>query len=401
MGRTHHSCGATQGILERCNFACTSCYLSENANTTSALPWKEGKKQLDELRSFLGPKGKAQLTAGEVTLLPVEILGWYVAYAKSIDLDPMVMTHGERFLAEPGYLRTLVQQYGLEKISIHVDITQRGRAGWKPGGVEADLHGLRDRYAQLIREIRFLTGKSLKAAHTVTVTEDNLGEIGEIIDWLTGNLDAFRMISFQPVAAVGRTQDKASEKNGLDEVWQRICKGLGKDLNRSAWLFGHPECNIIAPIIVLRVGTSTHIFETARQASRWDKAFLNRVHNAVGGFTTLGKPAWENLLSFSGLAARNPLLLMEAGIYSFYRMWGARTPLLQALLHLIQGKVVRLHPLVIVVHKFMSAEEIDTPLGRERLKACVFKVPVNGNMVSMCELNGTDLRRSINSGDHP
>ena len=51
---------------------------------------------------------------------------------------------------------------------------------------------------------------------------------------------------------------------------------------------------------------------------------------------------------------------------------------------------------LLVVHRFMSADELETPLGRERLQACVFKLPVNGRMVSMCEMNATGLRRELN-----
>ena len=35
-------------------------------------------------------------------------------------------------------------------------------------------------------------------------------------------------------------------------------------------------------------------------------------------------------------------------------------------------------------------------MGRERLDACAFKVPVDGRMVSMCEMNATGLRRQLN-----
>lgn len=42
-------------------------------------------------------------------------------------LDPMVMTHGRRFLQEPENLQRLIEKDGLEKVSIHVDATQRGR----------------------------------------------------------------------------------------------------------------------------------------------------------------------------------------------------------------------------------------------------------------------------------
>ena len=53
-------------------------------------------------------------------------------------------------------------------------------------------------------------------------------------------------------------------------------------------------------------------------------------------------------------------------------------------------------PLAIIVHKFMNHDELDTALGRERLSACVLKLPVNGRLISMCEMNATDLRRTLN-----
>ena len=65
------------------------------------------------------------------------------------------------------------------------------------------------------------------------------------------------------------------------------------------------------------------------------------------------------------------------------------------LLHLIAFRRVSLRPLMLVVHKFMNVEELDTELGRERLRACVFRLPVDGRMVSMCKMNAK-LRPSIN-----
>ena len=58
--------------------------------------------------------------------------------------------------------------------------------------------------------------------------------------------------------------------------------------------------------------------------------------------------------------------------------------------------VVRIRPWILVVHGFMNREELSTPLGRERLAACVFRVPVDGRLVPMCELNATDLRLQLN-----
>ena len=66
---------------------------------------------------------------------------------------------------------------------------------------------------------------------------------------------------------------------------------------------------------------------------------------------------------------------------------------------IVTGKRWSLDPFVVIVHNFMSAHELDTPEGQERLQACAFKVPVDGRMVSMCELNGTDLRKNLNQDD--
>ena len=48
----------------------------------------------------------------------------------------------------------------------------------------------------------------------------------------------------------------------------------------------------------------------------------------------------------------------------------------------------------IISHHFMSRDEIDTPHGQERLQACVFKVPLNGKMISMCSVNAKGYRKN-------
>lgn len=395
VGHSHHSCGATHGVLEQCDFACTSCYLGEEANAAAPLPREQVFRQLDELRQFLGPQGKAQITAGEVTLLPRETLGEYVRYAIDIGLDPMVMTHGRRFLEEPEYLQALIEEYGLEKISIHVDSTQRGREEWTPFVTEEQLNPVRDRYAHLIRFMREKTGRKLHAAHTVTITQKSLDQIPDIMSWFVRNLDAFRMVSFQPVAEVGRTQDQKIGGLTLTDVWDRICSALGKPLNRDAMHFGHPECHIMVPVVVARAGEELCVLETVRIAKRWDRGFLQRLLRTVGGYTVRGKNHGENLFGIASLTLRNPLLLVEALFYALYRSWGDRRDLLRILMQAARNRSLSVRPLVLVVHKFMSPNELETELGRERLQACTFRVPVDGEMMAMCELNATGLRSKL------
>lgn len=395
IGMAHHSCGATHGVMERCDLACTSCYLGDEANASRPLDEAEVYCQLDALREFLGPQGKAQITSGEVTLLPRELLGKYVRYALEIGLDPMVMTHGRRFLEEPEYLRDLVEKDGLEKISIHVDSTQRGRAEWNPFSTESELNPLRDRYAQLIRDTRKLTGRKVHAAHTVTVHQRSLEQIPEVMRWMVMNLDAFRMISFQPVAEVGRTQDESIQDLTLEDVWARVCGGLGAEVNRDAMHFGHPECHIVTPVIVVRAGERHIVLETARKGKRWDRSYLRRLLDHVGGYTVRGKGRVANVLGIVSLTLSHPLLVLETLFYGIYRTWGDRRKISSVLLEAVAKGHLSVRPLVVVIHKFMSPGELDTPIGQERLAACTFRVPVDGNMISMCELNATELRSKL------
>ncbi|MEM7199959.1 MAG: hypothetical protein AAF628_06820 [Planctomycetota bacterium] len=390
------ACGATHGVLERCNFACTSCYLTEIANRVPPLPYAEVCAQLDQLRAALGPGAKTQITAGEVTLLPLEELGRIVAYAVDIGLDPMVMSNGERFLHEPDYLLRLVRDYGLGKVCIHVDITQRGRPGLTAQTRERDLHPLRDRFADLIRRVRRESRKPLHASHTVTVTPANLADIGDVVDWVLRNADAFRMLSFQPIAEVGRTQDRRDEDVSAEALWERICAPVGRRLHRHAMHFGHPECNTTVPIVVVATGAERQVFDVVRGGASGDAKTFGRALRTLGCAMDLDLPLWRNALPVAGALVRDPVLCGRLVAYGVRRLVSDRTTWTRSLFSALRGRPPRVRPVLLVVHRFMTAAELATPLGQERLQACVFKVPVDGELVSMCELNASGLRRSLN-----
>lgn len=395
-GITNNSCGATHSIMERCNFACTSCYLSDIANATDPLPFEEVRQQLDTLRAFLGPAGKAQITSGEVTLLDIAALGRIVAYARRIGLDPMLMTNGQRLLEIPDYLLRLVRDFELEKIGIHVDTTQLGRKERRPGSREPDLNPVRDRFASMIRAVRTISGKTLRAAHTLTITEANLDDVPDVVRWSIRNADSFRMVSFQPVAEVGRTQDRAMDGITLDSVWEKICAGIGYTANRHAMYFGHPKCNIVVPLVVIRSGEFCVVVESVRHENAWDERMFRRLLTGFGGFTTVNTNPWQAALKIVSLMVRSPTVPMELIPYTFYRLWGLRRILAQLCGNLIRFRGISVRPLIIVVHRFMGQAELGTPEGRERLAACVFKLPVSGDMVSMCEMNATSMRKTLN-----
>ena len=148
LGQKTTGCGATIGTQPRCDFACTGCYLGREANHIPALPTAAILRQLDELRRWLGPKSNVQITDGEVTLRPVEELVEILRYARSIGVVPMVMTHGDSFRRRPGLLERLMTEGGLTEVSIHVDITQRGREGYPVAKSEQELMPLREELAE-------------------------------------------------------------------------------------------------------------------------------------------------------------------------------------------------------------------------------------------------------------
>src|SRR5207245_3277722 len=125
------------------------------------------------------------------------------------------------------------------EIPLHIDTTMRGRRdGYARATTEAELDGLRAEFADLIRSARRRTGRRLEAASTVTVTRRNLDEVPGIVRWFLRNADAFKMVSFQPLAAVGRT-DPRLEGVDPDDLWQRIAEGADNpELHRGAGFLG-------------------------------------------------------------------------------------------------------------------------------------------------------------------
>jgi len=370
LGRWGAACGATWGVMERCDFSCTACYLAPGANRTRPLPFARVKEQLETMRARLGPGAKVQVTAGEVTLLPAADLARIVRSARRLGLVPMVMTHGQRFLREPRYLERLVVEGGLDRIAVHVDTTQRGRDGGDPR-TERALMPVRARLAALVRDVRRRTGRPLHAAHTVTVTRDNLAEIPGVVRWTAQNADAFRLLALQPLARVGRTRARGRP----DAVWARVQEGLGCPGAGRTWLFGHPDCNLTA---FFWICGGRHAVPVRRPRAPLDDRFVRRLlRSGLAGWNVNGARPWRSL---AGRLLRDPRLLVEVPLFCVLRLLG-------------DARLVRRpRPFAVNVHRFMDEDELDTPRGRERLAACAFRVPVDGEMVPMCAFNGTGER---------
>jgi 7,8-dihydro-6-hydroxymethylpterin dimethyltransferase len=380
LGRQYAGCGAVIGAMPRCDFTCTGCYLGAEANRIPPRPLAEIMAQLDQIRDWLGPTGNVQLTDGEVTLRAEAEVVALIRYARAIGLVPMLMTHGETFRRKPGLLERLMEDGGLTEVSFHVDTTMRGRRDrYRYARTEAELDGLRAEFADLIRTARRRTGRPLECASTVTVTQDNLAQIPGIVRWFVRNADAFKMVSFQPLAEVGRT---ARELKGVsaDALWVEIGHGVDDPLvgRGEGWL-GHPACSrFVQGLAVVRRARGRFV-PLYRQDEPREMEFLTQLLDRLGGTSFRLDDRGRALKRAAGIAWRHGGFLVQRGLPALWRLWR-------------RAGVGRAHYLCIVSHHFMSSAEMQTREGQERLAACAFQVPIDGRLESMCAVNGAGLR---------
>jgi len=399
LGRQYAGCGATIGAMPRCDFSCQGCYLGATANTVPAASLDEVKRQLARIRTWLGEGGNVQLTDGEVTLRPESELITLIRHARGLGLVPMLMTHGDSFRRRPGLLERLMVEGGLTELSIHIDTTQRGRRGYAAARHEVELNPLRDEFAALIRRTRRITGRRLEVASTVTVTRNNLKGVPSIMRWLVANADAFKMVSFQPVAPVGRTEVGLTGVTS-EALWEAIAEGLYGDKRAVArlaahegWL-GHPACSrFVQGLVVREAGAPPFFHPLFRPDDPRDWAIVDAWLARFAGLTLRLDTPVRALARLAGVLAAAPGLVLGR-IAPFLLRWPARLDPhhpWRLTTRWLRGQA-RVDYLNIVSHHFMGGAELATASGRERLALCVFKAPVGDRLVSMCELNALGLR---------
>lgn len=395
-------CSATIGLMPRCDFACRGCYLGEDANKIPAMDLDAIKAQMRVLRQQVGRWGNLQLTDGEITLRAEDDILELLRYAREIQLLPMLMTHGDTFRRKPGMLERLVRG-GLREVSIHVDTTQRGRRGdaYRFAKTEAELHPLRDEFAAMVRAVRRATGKQLRAAMTMTVTEDNLAGVPTVVDWMARNADAFCLISFQPVAQVGRTEDGLGGRIDVDELWRQISTGVWgtpdqvERLGRGRTFLGHPDCtHYVTGVVRQRDGAAREYLTTRDFGDPRAEKVVQGFFARFGGITfRADRSGLEIAARALGMLAHAPFFFARHGLPYAWR-WlhriGDGRPL-RALGSLLTRRT-KLHGLMLSSHHFMSKQEIETPRGKERLDLCIFHLAIDGKLVSMCEANALGVR---------
>ena len=404
FGRQGNGCGATIGAMPRCDFACRGCYLNAEANRVPAESVGAIKAQMRLLRPVLGHAGNLQLTDGEVTLRPVEEIVELLRYARSLDLIPMLMTHGDSFRRRPGLLEELMVDGGLAEVSIHVDTTQRGRRGerWRAARTEAALNPLRAEFAAMIRDAQRTTGLPLRAATTMTVTRENLAGVADVVHWVARNSDAFRMISFQPIAQVGRTETGYGGGVEVNALWDEVASGLGvtggaERMRELGVWFGHEACNRMVNGVIVQHRDGRAEFHALRDAREpLDVRVVDGFLRRFGGISFRLDDAPTRRARLLAVTLAAPVFIL-GNLLPYAAHWLRRIGegrVLRGAWRIVTGEAA-IAPLVLVSHHFMSRDEIETPRGQERLRHCVFRVPVDGALISMCEVNALGIREQF------
>ncbi len=395
-GRHLTHCGFTLGA-SYCSFHCTHCYLPKNANSIPIPALAQVKEQIDANRRFQGPGGGLQITGGDVADAywragRADELVEIVQYAYSVGSVPMLMTHGQTLIEQPEFLERLVVEGGLRQISVHVDTTQAGRHGYPIGRIksEADLHPVRQAFTDLAQRVRQKTGVPLEYALSFTVTRKNIDDVPEVLRWYLADpqrTHIWRMISFQPEADTGRTIYSERPITPAD-VWEKICEGVGLPLRRDVSIFGHPDCNSWASLLVAR--PSGKIFPLLPDDKKFD-ALLGEVLRKIGGLSLVNDDAGTPVFRLAGVLFQHPLLALRT-LYRLTRYMTSRNAPPEILRSLLRGQV---HTVGVGMHNFMGAAQVadapNDPVVQARLDSCVFKGAVKRKgvweAVPMCSMN--------------
>lgn len=402
-GRHLTHCGFTTGA-SYCSFRCTHCYLPKEANEIPIPSLAQMKEQIDANRRLQGPGAGLQITGGDVADAywrsgRQQELIEIVRYAVAAGLVPMLMTHGQTLLEHPEFLEELVVSGGLRQMAVHIDTTQAGRAGYPINCLtsETDLHPLRAAFTDLALGVRARTGLPFELSHNCTVTERNIGSVAEVVRWFLADPKRsriWRILSFQPEANTGRT---VFSKNPVTPqiVWRELCRGIGRSLDGSAYIGGHPDCN---QGVSLLIDQTTNQFLPLLPTDDKTRRVFTEVLEKMGALSTMTTDAE---------AGRGSLIAYRiAGAISHHPRLAARiaTRVLSLVASgAIPGKFIRalalgrVHTINIGTHNFMDAAQVanapNDPVVQARLDGCVFKGAVKNRAsgaweaVPMCAMN--------------
>ncbi|MGH8995450.1 MAG: radical SAM domain-containing protein [Acidimicrobiales bacterium] len=398
LGRVAVGCEGTHGVFPRCNFACTPCYLSADANRVrvdGAHTLGEVEAQMAHLEAVRGPHAHAQLIGGEVSLLDPDDHAAALLTMRRHGREPMSFSHGDFDYA---YLERLVLgpngRRRLRRVSFagHFDTTMRGRKGLRRTNDEAELNEYRQGFCDMFHRLKAEHGVRFFLAHNMTVTPSNVEQIPGVVR--ACRTMGFNMLSFQPAAFVGDERRWKEDYRSLDadHIWDEIEEGAGSRLPYQVLQTGDVRCN--------RGAIGYYVGE------RWfsvldddpaDIAVRDAFYAHLGGMHWHAPPLLVAARLVRVLARRPQLLGIGAGWLSRHvRQAGGTWAVLAAL---VRHQVV---PMTFVMHRFMHADDVRTAWEllkrgemsedpriketQERLQSCFYDMahPETGEIVPAC-----------------
>jgi len=397
-GRHLTHCSFTTGA-SYCSFHCTHCYLPKNANQVPMPSLAQMKEQIDANRRFQGPGGGLQITGGDVADAYFKTgrqdeLVEIVRYAVGVGLVPMLMTHGQTLLEHPEFLEKLMLVGGLRQIAVHIDMTQAGRHGYPIAQVksETDLHPVREAFTRLAIDLRRKTGLPVEFAHNCTVTERNIQDVPEVLRWFIADAERTRIwrnISFLPEANTGRTRISKHPVTP-EQVWGKICEGAGIRLERDVAIFGHPDCNNGAFLLIAR--PSGRVISALPRDEK-ARGLLWEALSIVGAISTMADDEGTLPYRIGGALVRHPSLALRLFSQAIALMVTGEIPA-EFVRALLRGRAQTINT---GTHNFMDASRVanavNDPITKKRLEACVFKGAVKNRgtgkweAVPMCAMN--------------
>jgi hypothetical protein len=394
VGRRSLGCEGTHGVFPKCNFTCTPCYHSSDANRVRV----DGPHTVDHVREqmrFLrdqrGPAAFAQLIGGEVSLLDPDDHAAALEEMWEAGRIPMSFSHGD-FTYD--HLRSVsVRPDGTPRFpsvswALHIDSTMVGRRGAKKPRSEAELHPSRveaiARFDRLRREHKIRS----YVAHNMTVTPGNLDQVAEVV--ARSATLGFRMFSFQPAAYVGDDRRWADGFRSLsdDDVWAEVERGVGRSLPYRVMQFGDLRCN--RATWGAYVGDRyVPVFEDDDPADARARDLYYEVFR--GSWMHLSTPIL--VLKVMRALARRPVVLPVA--FSWARRFVGRAGGIRRFRHGVR-------PVTYAMHSFIDAADVAPAwellrrgeisgddrirAAQERLEACVYTMghPETGELVPAC-----------------
>ncbi len=199
-------------LTDHCNFQCPICY-------AAAGPHGQKFKTTDQIRQ-LAAKVKADggrmisISGGEPTLHPqlpeiVRILRY------DFGLCPVLITNGLKVSEDPQCLRVL-KAAGLR--SVHMQFDTLDARTYRIMRGRADV-------GEKVRAIENVRAAGLDLGLVVTVCNENLAELGSLLDYACGLVPVLKSIAFQPFVPIGRFPENIATVTREDVIGSLVQSG--------------------------------------------------------------------------------------------------------------------------------------------------------------------------------